>query len=85
MSETPKQCPLCPDSEMEKGNIADRTVYSANPAVWVKDKPDYSLGGIENDMVYVIDAWRCIDCGYLALYAPTATIDGEEEGDVEEN
>ena len=63
----------CPDcrSPMVAGVVVDYNRGITRPSEWVESGLRTSMwtGGVQNEVRYEIDAWRCSGCGLLKLYA----------------
>jgi len=72
MTDDTNTCPKC-GGEFENGFLLDRASEGrALPLLWSEPK-GLGLGGIRvkgGDPAHVeVDAYRCLSCGYLELYA----------------
>lgn len=71
MDSSDVKCPLC-GGVMEVGFLMDRMHGGQMPGEWVEGTPEKSfwrgtaLGGRRR---FVMDAWRCADCGQVLLFA----------------
>lgn len=65
-------CSKC-GGEMQKGFLLDRgDLEVRHPAVWVAGPPKKSLWmgtKIEGREMFEIGSYRCVQCGFLELYA----------------
>jgi predicted nucleic-acid-binding Zn-ribbon protein len=62
-----QSCAKC-GGVMEEGYVPDRPEDKVWPDIWVEGNPGYK--GVEKSgRKYRIQAWRCMSCGYLELYA----------------
>jgi hypothetical protein len=66
------RCPRCEDV-MEEGFLLDNAHLGGfQPSRWVGGKPEYGLASVKLEMkkLYQLQAYRCIKCGYVEIYAP---------------
>ena len=66
------RCPKC-DGEMELGHVRDRMNWrTSRPAEWIAGAPEVNWAGslkVTEKRRYVLASARCVDCGYVELYA----------------
>lgn len=65
-------CSEC-GGQMEDGSIVDFRRSVAAAGEWARGAVEVSTwtGAIKNPERFVISAYRCVDCGYIKLYART--------------
>jgi len=64
-------CPKC-DGELELGFVVDPSIGMVKPGLWVEGTAELNLmrgTTLTGKRSYGIDAYRCVRCGYLELYA----------------
>ena len=77
MPERTPNCPKCGDKKMEIGFLPDATFGGYFPTKWFAGVPVISRwSGIQNVKAGLpgglqVATYRCPNCGYLELYAPT--------------
>jgi len=67
----PSNCPKC-DGSMSPGSLKERTLYGPSPYVWVPDDDaSFPVKGAPSGRRDIL-VYRCANCGYLELYAPSS-------------
>ena len=70
MSE-PGNCPKC-SGTMRVGSLKERTLFGPSPYQWVpSDDAAFPVKGAPSNR-QDISIYRCENCGYLEMYAPSA-------------
>ena len=71
MDKITKKCHVC-GGEMEEGFLLDKNKTMQEPTRWIEGEPRKMMSGVvqfSNLRQFIVEAWRCEECGNLLFTA----------------